>query len=185
VDCGKGTDYRYPSRLPFLNHIDGPECDCADGYSGKVTWGDDGLGWSTDGEGWDGPEKYGGSQGSLYWKCFEATCNITNSNHKNGPGCDCAKGYFGNVTWSRRESGCPCVDEGPACSCAGSRKGHCTSIEGLAAEDTGEASRRGIVLGASYVLLLSGSFAGVAMLVACLNRVRRMPFQHYAQLLEV
>jgi len=159
-----------------------PYCECADGYAGKTWWGQDGFGWTVLGEGWDGPEKYGGSDGSLWWKCRQAPCNIENSNQINGTGCACAKGYSGNITWVGIENECDCAGEGPSCNCDGSWKGVCTpthatfnetGVAGKFLSTTGKSSQG---QGFSFQSAVA-FFSIIAFLLFCASRISmRMRF---------
>lgn len=164
---------------PFLNHVDGPGCGCADGYAGTVWYEPYAVNpsvWTVDGPGWDGPEKYGGSHGSLDWRCYEAPCNIENSNNKSGPDCACADGYSGNITWSGITPECACAKEGPSCPCAGSWEGVCTATEAQLSRDIGNQSKGAMF---TVLMVLLWSSAGIGMIIAR----SRPPIIHQTQLL--
>jgi len=170
AECGRVECHDCYFDKTFLNGVDGPGCGCRDGYAGTVWYASYAVNpavCTTDSTvlvgGWDGPEKYGGSSGSLSWKCYKAPCTISNSNNKSGPDCACAEGYFGTLTWKGRAPGCACAREGPSCSCAGSWEGACTPKQVQLSGDTGY-QPTGVICMLLMVLVCSSAKMG--MLIA-------------------
>lgn len=69
--CGK-------AKCTISNTVgDGPDCRCADGFAGKITWA--------------GETPHG--------SCEPVPCHVQNSNGKSGIQCACSDGYAGEISW--------------------------------------------------------------------------------------
>ena len=75
-----------PCQVENSNKKAGSGCACADGFVGKISWGDSGANGT----------------------CRPATCSVENSNEKPGLGCHCLDGFEGNISWTGSTALGPC-----------------------------------------------------------------------------
>ena len=66
-----------PCHIPNSTHQSGPACQCADGFTGGISW----------------------TQANASGQCVPASCELKGSNMMSGPSCACANGFIGNISW--------------------------------------------------------------------------------------